>query len=62
MVIVKVHGKSDKHIIDVNPKWITNLHIWGEADVVIVGKDGVTGDQGMTMMFIGCAELERLVS
>jgi hypothetical protein len=38
-----------------NPKWVNNLHVIGEAAVVKEGKDGKSGDRGITMMFVGPA-------
>jgi hypothetical protein len=31
------------------------LHTWGEAGIIKTGKDGQTGDQGVTVMFVGYA-------
>jgi hypothetical protein len=36
-----------------NPRWANNLHVIGEAAVVKDGKDGKTGDRGITVMFVG---------
>ena len=43
----------DVHVYGVKPKWACNLHTWGEAGVVKVGKNAKTGDHGTTMMFMG---------
>ena len=54
--MIKVNGKLamyDMHMFGANPKWTRNLHLWGEAKVVTVGKDSKTGDKGATMVFMG---------
>jgi hypothetical protein len=40
-------------IYGANPKWASNLCTIGEAVVVNEGKDGKTGDHGVTVMFVG---------
>ncbi len=35
------------------PKFTQYLRTWGEAGIIKTGKDGKTGDQGVTGMFMG---------
>ena len=61
LVVVDVKGKPttrDAHMFGVNPSWSSKLHVWGEAGVVAEGKDGKTGDRGVTMMFVGYVDRE----
>ena len=56
LTVVTVNGElktRDEHIMGSNPNWMKNLHTWGEAGVVKLGKDGKMGDCGSTMMFVG---------
>ena len=42
------HGKK--------PMYAKNLHTWGEAGTVKIGKNGKIGDHGITMIFVGYSE------
>ena len=56
LVVIELQGKvatRDIHVYGANPKWACNLHTWGEAGVVKIGKNSKTGDRGTTMMFVG---------
>ena len=56
LVAVELKGKvatRDMHVYGANPRWACNLHTWGEAGVVKIGKNSKTGDRGTTMMFVG---------
>ena len=58
LVVVEVGGKTvmrDMHMFSVKPSWSRNLHVWGEAGVVMEGKNSKTGDKGITMMFASYA-------
>jgi uncharacterized protein YnzC (UPF0291/DUF896 family) len=50
-----VQATRDMIIYGETPKWANNLHVIGEAAVVKEGKDGKSGDRGITMMFVGYA-------
>ena len=41
-----------------NPKWYETgvIHTFGEAGVVMCGKNGKLCDRGLPMVFVGCAE------
>ena len=45
----------EMHVYGENPKWISNMRIFGEAGVVKSEKikDGKVGDRGIPMMFVG---------
>jgi hypothetical protein len=61
LVVVDVKGKMatrDAHMFGANPSWSGKLRVWGEAGVVTEGKNGKTGDRGVTMMFVGYADRE----
>jgi hypothetical protein len=54
--VVDYHGTlttRDIIIYGENPRWANNLRVIGEAAVVKEGKDGKTGDRGITVMFVG---------
>ena len=56
LTVVDVEDESkshDEHVFGKKPGWVINLRNWGEAGVVKLGKDGKTGDHGVTMMFVG---------
>jgi hypothetical protein len=58
LTVIPFHGVQatrDMIIYGENPKWASNLHVIGEAAVVKEGKDGKSGDRGITMMFVGPA-------
>ena len=38
------------------PKFVANMRVLGEAGTVKIGKDGKVGDQGVTMIFVRCAD------
>ena len=59
LVVVEIKGKlatCDMHMFGANPMWSKKLHVWGEAGVIVEGKDSKTGNRGATMMFVGYAE------
>ena len=54
--IVTLGGKlamRDEHVYGSNPKWTTDLRIFGEAGVVKEGKYGRTVDRCKAVMFVG---------
>ena len=56
LVVVKANEKiqsRDEHVHGKQPKWIEDMHRWGEAGVVKEGKNGKAGDRGTEMMFVG---------
>ena len=56
LVIVKANEKiqsRDEHVHGEQPKWIHDMHRWGEEGVVKEGKNGKAGDRGTEMMFVG---------
>lgn len=53
VTIDNVTATRDTHVYGDDPGWSTALRTWGEAGVVKEGKDGKTGDRGVTVVFVG---------
>jgi hypothetical protein len=55
ITINEVKKTGTKHYGLPLPRFTQYLHTWGEAGIIKTRKDGRTGEQGVTGMFMGCA-------